>query len=362
MTAYFLLFLFNVITLPFVSSNHKKIYLILNGFFLWVIMGLRGLSVGSDTPSYVSIYQNINSMYIPHSFINWFFPQNVRFENGYLIFNKLLYSINPNPRFLLVVYTFICIICLLFMIDKLNISPEIGIISYEAIFMPFMMSGIRQAMAISFCMVAFVFVVKKDPWLFLLFNYLALSMHVTACVFLLTYLFNFFRKGVKSKTIVVGLMIAIFIGFDEIYSKLSVSSHEMQSFLVSSQGNNGLVNVILTVILSATILIWSGLLVRMNKEYINDEAQLRSYTFSKYLVWFIVLFMLISLRSSQLSRVALYFELGLIVLLGIIYSIFRNRHDAIMQVILIMALICYFVVIQTFRPEWSYIVPYIFIK
>lgn len=325
-------------------------------------MGLRGLTVGADTLSYVSIYQNVSNMYIPHNFINCFFPKNVRFENGYLIFNKVLNSINPNPRFFLIVYTLICVVCLLFMIDELNISPEIGIMSYEAIFMPFMMNGVRQAMAISFCMVAMVFAVKKRPWYFLLFNYLALTMHVSAYVFLVTYLFNFLGKDVKSRALIGGSMIAFFVWFDEIYSRLSANSDEMQSFAPGKQGSNGLINVILMICVSAIILILSRLIISKSKKSIKDDVQLRSYDLSKYLVWLIMLFMLISLRSSQLSRVALYFELSLIILLGIMQTIFRSKHDAIMQIILIMSIICYFVVIQIFRPEWSSIVPYVFIK
>lgn len=64
-----------------------------------MVMGLRGIYVGADTISYVSTYCSIGNTVIPHNFINRFFPQNVRFENGYLVLNKLLYSINPNPRF-----------------------------------------------------------------------------------------------------------------------------------------------------------------------------------------------------------------------------------------------------------------------
>lgn len=362
MAEYLLLFLLNIITLPLVNINYKKVYLYLNGIVLWMIMGLRGFFIGSDTPSYVSIYNNIENMNIPHSFINWFFPKNARFENGYLIFNKFLHSINPNPRFLLVIYTFICVLCLIFMINKLNINPAIGIIAYESLLMPFMMSGIRQAMAISFCMVAFVFAVEKRPGYFLLFNYLAISMHATAFVFLIIYLLNYIGNGMKSKTIIGGIIITIFVSFDDIYYRLSLFSDEMQSFLANSQTGSGTTNIILTVFISMLVLIFSSYLGKKYKNLVFNKIQIKSYIFSKYLVSFIALFMIIALRSSQLSRIALYFEIGLIILLSSIYSILRHNKSIIMSSLLIVALFSYFIVIQLVRPEWSAIVPYVFIN
>lgn len=362
MAAYLFLFLFNVITLPFVSINQKKIYLVLNGIVLWMIMGLRGFYVGADTPSYILIYNNIENVIIPHNFVNWFFPKNTRFENGYLIFNKFLHFISSDPRFLLITYTLICVGCLLFMICKLSIDPSIGIIAYETILMPFMMSGVRQALAISFCMVALVFAIEKKLGYFLLFNYLAISMHVTAVVFLIVYLLNYIGNGGKSKLIVGGIVATILISFDDIYYHLSLSSEEMQSFLPNGQGSSGIINVILTVILSILILVFSSYLVSESKNLLINESQLKPYIFSRYFVLFIILFMLISLRSSQLSRIALYFEIGLIILLSIIYSILRHNKNVVMSSLLIIALFSYFVVIQLVRPEWSAIVPYVFIN
>lgn len=362
MTTYVFLFLFNMATLPLVSANQKKIFLFLNGLAIWMVMGLRGIYVGSDTPSYVSIYNNIENINIPHNFINWFFPKNTRFENGYLIFNKFLHSINPNPRLLLVIYTFICVLCLIFMINKLNINPAIGIIAYESLLMPFMMSGIRQAMAISFCMVAFVFAVEKKLGYFLLFNYLAISMHATAFVFLIVYLLNYIGNGIKSKVIIGGIIITIFISFDNIYYHFSLSNDEMQSFLPNGQGNSGSTNVILTVLISMLVLMVSSYLEKKYKDLLINKVQIKSYTFSRYLILFTILFMIISLRSSQLSRIALYFEIGLIVLVGSIYSILRHNKSIIMSSLLVVALFSYFIVIQLVRPEWSAIVPYVFIN
>lgn len=362
MAAYLLLFLFNIITLPLVNINQKRIYLTLNGIVLWLIMGLRGFYVGADTPSYVSVYNNIENIIIPHKFVNWFFPKNTRFENGYLIFNKVLHLINSDPRFLLIIYTLICVICLLFMIDKLSINPIIGIIAYEAILMPFMMNGIRQAIAISLCMVAFVFAVEKKLGYFLLFNYLAISMHATAFMFLIVYLLNYIGNDMKSKVIISGIIIAIFVSFDDIYYHLSLSNDEMQSFLPNGQSSSGATNIILTVFVSMLVLIVSNYLGKKYRNLVFNKIQIKSYIFSKYLVLFIALFMIIALRSSQLSRIALYFEIGLIILLSSIYSILRHNKSIIMSSLLIVALFSYFIVIQLVRPEWSAIVPYVFIN
>lgn len=271
-----------------------------------MVMGLRGIYVGADTISYVSTYCSIGNTVIPHNFINWFFPQNVRFENGYLVLNKLLYSINPNPRFFLIIYSLICIACLLFMINKLKIDPIIGIVTYESMFMPFMMSGVRQALAISFCMVAFVFAVNRSLLKFLLFTYFALSMHVTAIVFLSVYLFKYFKDNQKMYVITFGIFVILIYEFENIFSSLSATITEADTYSSFVQGNNtlGWTNIIMSVAVIFLILFLNHQ-IGPNGVFFKENSSLRH--FSVYMLLFTAGFYVVSLKFSQISRISLYF-------------------------------------------------------
>lgn len=54
MLIYYLLFAFNIITIP-INKYSSKIYWYLNAILIWFIMAFKSLNVGADTPSYVSI-------------------------------------------------------------------------------------------------------------------------------------------------------------------------------------------------------------------------------------------------------------------------------------------------------------------
>lgn len=356
MTTYVFLFLFNMVTLPLVSANQKKIFLFLNGLAIWMVMGLRGIYVGADTISYVSTYCSIGNTVIPHNFINWFFPQNVRFENGYLVLNKLLYSINPNPRFFLIIYSLICVACLLFMINKLKIDPIIGIVTYESMFMPFMMSGVRQALAISFCMVAFVFAVNRSLLKFLLFTYFALSMHVTAIVFLSVYLFKYFKDNQKMYVITFGIFGILIYEFENIFSSLSATVTETDTYSSFVQGNNtlGWTNIIMSVAVIFLILFLNHQ-IGPNGVFFKENSSLRH--FSVYMLLFAAGFYLVSLKFSQISRISLYFLIGYY---PILTNIFQKKNiNILFKSMILIFLIAYFFVIQIFRPEWNGIIPYV---
>ena len=180
MQTYILLFLFNLITIPVYLANHKS-YLTMNIIPLWIIMAFRGIRVGNDTISYSNIFYQADITKIPMHFVNWFAPvHDARFENGFLILCKAVYNISPNFRLMLVTTTTIMLSCLVFFMVKLNVNYVIGFLTYESLFMPFSMNAMRQALAISLCLVAFVYLMQNRIVFFLLFNFLAITMHVTA--------------------------------------------------------------------------------------------------------------------------------------------------------------------------------------
>lgn len=352
MAIYLILFGLNLVTIPFFYYS-KKIYLAINITLLWLLMAFRSFSVGSDTISYVQIYKQTPITYIPNNFINWFFPANgARFENGYLLLNKILYSINEDPRFLIIVTSTIYISCLIFMLSRLHLNYVTGIVSFETLgFMAFLMSGIRQGLACSLCMVAFVYAVEKKPIKFLLFNYLALSMHVSATIFLIVYLFNFLKNNKRNNVLIVMSSLILIFFFDDLYSGLSSNSNELSNFSLSnSQNAGGFLNVIISTFIILFILI-------LGKYYLKKDIT-KSYLFSNYMLIYGIVFLIISIRSTQISRVALYFEIGYFAIISDIFKHMEKRKQILGCILVLIAMTCYFVVIQLFRPEWSGIIPY----
>lgn len=354
MLMYNLLFVFNIITMT-VEKYSKKIYLYINSFFIWFLMAFKSYTVGSDTYAYVSLYKSASTIVIPTNFINWFFPANgARFENGYLVLNKFLASINSNPQFLFIVSATIFIVCLIFIVNELHLNPVVSILAFECLgFFSFFMSGLRQGLACSFCMVAFVFAVERKPILFSLFCYLALSMHVSAIIFITVYLINYLQNNWKTNGLVFFVLLTLFFIFDDVFSKIAMVSKEMSNFVPSSDNSGGFLNVILSVSLIIITLI-AVQYVKLPKEF------QRIYTFSKYMLYIAVAFYLISLRSTQLTRITLYFEIGYFPLLSNLFEFTNSKIRLICRLVIVIILLTYIWIILIFRPEWTGIVPYSF--
>ena len=354
MLIYYLLFAFNIITIP-INKYSSKIYWYLNAILIWFIMAFKSLNVGADTPSYVSIYKNASTIIIPKNFINWFFPANgARFENGYLVYNRLLSSINSNPQFLFIVSASIFIICLAFMVKSLHLNTIVSILVFECLgFFSFFMNALRQGLACSLCMVAFVFAVKRRPVKFLLFYYLALSMHSSAIIFAVVYLINFLRDDFKSSILVMLASLVFLFSFDNIFAQVAMNSEEMSNFNLSTENSGGIVNVSLSVLMIIIVLV--------AMHYINiPEMYSKVYIFSKYMLYGAILYYLISLRSTQISRIAMYFKIGFFPLLSYLFDYSSKEIRTIIQFIIILVLITYILVIFVFRPEWTRVVPYSF--
>ncbi|UZM91127.1 EpsG family protein [Limosilactobacillus reuteri] len=354
MVAYFIIYAINLLT-SFIYRVSRKWYAWINGLAIWILMSFRSYSVGSDTINYINLYSQIDTISIPHNILNWFYPTNgARFENGYLLLNKFLYSISKNPRFLLIITSAIFVICLVYLCTQLDLNMVIGFICFESLgFMSFFLSGIRQALACSFCMVAFVFVVKKRPIIFLIFVYLAMSMHVSAIIFILTYMFNFLKNNAKSYLLVTSCSAVFIFYFDKLFTAFSSKSEELSNFSLSTENSGGYLNVILSVLIIISVMV-------MTKHLMLSKS-IMSVRYSNYMLLIAIVFYLISLASTQIARVAMYFEIGLFVDISYIYIYYR-RKNVIMCNLIILLMIASFVVIQVFRPERTGIVPYVWLN
>lgn len=356
MLAYTLLFIFNIVTVPIYLLKHRN-YLIINVIPLWIMMAFRGITVGSDTPVYKNIFNQSELTEIPMNFVNWLFPiHEARFENGFLLLEKTVYKISPDFRFMLIITTTIMLCCLIFFIVRLKVNYIIAILVYESMFMPFFMNSMRQALAISFCMVAFVFLMENRIGYFLIFNFLAITMHATAWLFLLTLIYKYLKQGWKSKVLLILLTMIISFSFETIYGRVAEISEEANTFSgsVINNNTNGFLNIIFSVSLAILVYIWFYHYTRVFK--IEKEGLV---TNTKLLLLTVIAFYIVALKFSQLSRIAIYFTIGYYPALSLLAGgIDLKKSRNVICIIVCTFLIAYFVFIQTFRPEWSNIVPY----
>lgn len=356
MLVYIILFLFNIITIP-IYIRQKSLYLGINLIPLWILMAFRSIHVGADTITYSNVFYQSDTVQIPMNLANWLAPVNgARFENGFLLLNKIVYSINPNFRLMLVITTTIMLLCLTFFLVKLNINYVVGILTYESMFMPFSMNAMRQALAMSLCLVAFIFLIKNRIIYFLLFNYLAITMHVTAWLFLIVLIYKYLKYGWKSKTFILSFTIIVSLFFEKIYGRVSSLSDEASTFSNSIANNNftGALNIAFSVTIILFVIIWCSHYMKVTG--IRDNILIND---SYLMLLTAIAFYAIALKFSQISRIALYFNMGYYSLFSFLAGgIYLKSKRNIAFIIICLFLIIYFIFIQSFRPEWSGIRPY----
>ena len=185
MTMYYLLVfipLLFYINFYFKKSNAKYTFGV---FFamLFFILSLRHAYVGCDLDVYTTIYDDCATMPISKMFSY----NNIEF--GYLMYNALISKISGgNFQFLLTVTAVITVLPVAIVYTKESKDPYLTIALFLCLG-PFilMFSGLRQSMAMSLCMIAFLYVKKRKFFKFLIPLVLAVLMHYSAAVFLLVY-------------------------------------------------------------------------------------------------------------------------------------------------------------------------------
>lgn len=142
-----------------------------------VIMGLRAPTVGIDTAPYEGYYTRIG--------LSDDFMHIVNAAPVYSLFNKALYLICPDPQFLVICCSLI--ICGGVAFFAYHCSRNVLWSAFFYLTFYFFcnaMNGMRQAVAMALCLVAFTVVLKWRKWLVaLLLSIMAAGVHVTCLIF-----------------------------------------------------------------------------------------------------------------------------------------------------------------------------------
>ena len=189
------------------ERTRKKNKLTLRIFFigLFLLLALRDITVGKDLKEYKNIFEMCqNQSFRDLHRLDW--------ELGYTSFNKLIGFISQEYRIFLVITALITLIP----IYKLYVQEEKYSFLLIVLFinMPcflMMFSGLRQTMAISIGIVAYVLLTQKKYIFSVLCVVLAAYFHISAFVLLLIYPAYFLKIKTKHLLYIVPVMLVIYL-------------------------------------------------------------------------------------------------------------------------------------------------------
>ncbi|UYG93834.1 EpsG family protein [Cytobacillus firmus] len=299
MTYYFLLiFLWGLVgfiiqTNNNLMKNRGKIHLFFGSVSLILIMGLRDETVGTDIISYKNEFENadyyLNNLLRPT-------------ELGYSFFNNLINTIGFNFQMYLLIISIIIIgsISLLYYRYSKNVLMSFYLHFTIGLF-AMSMSGIRQILAVSITIIAFIFLMKNKKLLFFLFTCLAYTFHNSAIAFLITIFFKNIKITKKSGFIIFGIASLMFFmkGWLTIIVQYLTPDKYLKYLEISFDTNiNPLVILVNMAIPLACLLLWP-------KSSEGKESNILSIIFILSCINFLISFL--SVEIKYLSRISFYF-------------------------------------------------------
>ena len=207
-------------------SKEKKNNIALTFFFLLltVLVMFRHETVGNDTQNYVYFFNRFSKM-------DWEDLTNDNLETGFVFFNKTVSQFSKDSRFFLAVSA-VAICTLLYVLYKrLCIDPSLTIVLFCTMSTFVMLfSGIRQMLAVGIGVIAYGFVRKKRPLIFLLLVLLAMSFHTSAMMLIVMYPLYHAKITKNWMYAVIPLLFVTFVFNKQIFSVLGTILNRYTSY------------------------------------------------------------------------------------------------------------------------------------
>ena len=341
-----------IIMVPIVSSWYrssindnrraKKTYLILCGLILFFMIALRHYSLGSvDSSNYYHNWIKLREM--TYSSLQEFMDVS-DMESGYLFTVWCLSRVFPSAQYVFVLtgLLFSVAICRTIYLNSEDVMLSMVMCICLGLY-TFMIQGLRQAIAISICMLAIEACKKRKLLRFLVLILLAVAFHRTSFVFLPVYFlygFNFTWKAKLGMVSVAAVLLAI-------------------SPFIVTYGNEFLDRDYFTTVESGAVvaMLIYIIIVAVAFIFLNEKNSDKNTTFFVMITVLGMTFYLMRYIGAQaLERISFYFLIGQAITLPAVIGKFEPRSKNIINMAVCVLSIALFV----YRLYMSYGMQYIF--
>lgn len=363
MTPYLLMISFiifgGLVFQPSVTIQRKKIFLWFSFLCMFMLSGLRDISVGTDTETYITLFNYIDSYNFSSS----------RYEKGFLYFLKAVHSISKSPSFLFFIVSGICIGTVCLLIYRYSKSPLLSVLLYITLkYYFFQMTGMRQALAIAFIGLAFLNIDKtQTKWSIIksiLFIIIACSIHSMSIVAVIPFAL-FIWPGVQWKilqsptrifklTITISLFFFVFYGIAMKLVGLILPRYA--SYFMGTWSHSNYSAALFKMLVQLAFM-FVGVLYLKGRELRKTES------FFLIMMAFSVVTGTLSMKMTIWGRLTGTFSIYTILWASIFTETCRKRNNRIILKLNVFLLsLLYMVITFIYRPEWDGVVPYLLMK
>lgn len=307
---------------PKLIQKYKFVFAFIAFSFLIVHDGLRW-ETGSDWMAYLNFYNDIDTMR----------AGDVYFEPGYFYLMQSVRFLSDDYTAYLLVHAFIFYSCIFYTIFKLSNAPFLSILLLYMVTLPFLGMN-RQFLAMAIAMLGFVFLVRRQAWVFVALVLFAMLFHKSvACCLVMPLL----MRRYNSVFLIVLLIGAIGIAFTGIVNTFAPA---LSLLMLDANRTDGYMEAVKEfspisfVVSLSRKLIWIVLLMYYDKAI---EGKTRSYTFF-FNVYFVSILVYIvcsgTMLQSVVSRMLIYFNIAEIFILPYLLTVFKPLRDKIILIFL----------------------------
>lgn len=312
------------------KTKANSIYVKAVFVYLYIFCVIRCFDVGIDIPGYIRMYNETANV----SWNDWNY---VYFENGYIFLMKICNMIGLSARgFFCVVYALI-LIPVYALINRESKDPLLSVIIFICFqFFVFDLTGLRQAIAMSICIIAFIVALKHSKFsliAFIALVYLAGMIHRSALAFIMVYPIIRLPINIKYLTIyAIGAVVCFIVNKAGVAAILEYynNTHYGWSNTESSQLGLSLVMILIFGILG---------FISYRKQVSPNSLKLCQATTNMVLTSVCLMFLV---NGSILLRTAMYFYFPIIILLPMITKSFSGGLDKITKYAIIIVFLTHF--------------------
>lgn len=290
------------------NEKQKKWLFILGAVGLWLFVGLRSNYTGNDTIGYVESFQRIVN-------IKWEgIIDAYNRDHGFYYFVKLIRSMTDSVVVFKLVTAFLSLIGVFDLCYHNTKRPVLALYFYVTIGnLFFILTGMRQAIAMSICLLSIRFIQKRKFIPFLLFVLLAAQFHHSAYIFLVMYFLGTRRVDALNMLLTIGVTVLAYFSYENL---LDIANEVLDyNYEVEELSNGGIFFVILLIILVVAM---------VTKKYWMKEVKERVIMNTGILAGVIWVFRLIG-RTAE--RPSMYFLNAIPVVLSESIDSIENRQD-----------------------------------
>lgn len=296
------------------KGDGKKHLVISACVMLFLYAALRAHNLQPDIPVYVDYY-NTYSKFSLERILSFFNSEQK--DPFYYVFSWFFSRVFPDVQWWLAFVALVYLISVGILIYKESEAPLLSFLAFLTLeYFEFSLSGLRQALALSFTMLSF-FSIKKKKWIvFVLLVLLASLFHRSALIFLIVYPIAHSRVGKLHLVVAIIVGIMFLVGEDYIRDF-------MRKYLTDGQ-YEGYVDR--TVGLSFSGFIIQGAIFIFC--FLYYPAVSRKYESANVLynmVFIGLLFRLFSSMIAEVFRISMYFSIFNIILITMAISVEKDK-------------------------------------